>query len=209
MISVCGHPIFVVFFISGIGIHHPGQGSDPDSLESDHSSLPGQHSSCYSNDIASCNDASPPSHRQDLKQFQQAERKNLQARHMDNICRRMADVQTGRVVQMHHHQGHVEWLDAEEKKDPLGQEHNQALRDHYRGQMEQARNHAEVDQLDMVDLSLGERWYLASHRVQSDCWLVHNHLSRQCPPPPFSKHLPAHAHQNQKQTHMRIYHNTA
>ena len=159
------HTIFVVLvLLLGIGIDHPGQGSDP-------ASLPDLQSSCYSSDFSDdqvSQASSTPSLPglvdpiQEFKDFQATDRENRQERHMDNIRQRMADVQTSRVVAMHHHEGHEAWLDGEEQRDPMPQGHQEALRAHYHHHLQQARNHAAVDQLDMVHLTVGERFVLES-----------------------------------------------
>ena len=157
--------IFVVLvLLLGIGIDHPGQGSDP-------ASLPDLQSSSDSSDFSDgrvSQSSSIPSLLgyddtiQEFKDWQATERENRQEGHMDNIKQRMSDEQTARVVAMHHHEGHETWLDGEEKRDPMPPGHHTALRAHYHHHLQQARNHATMDQLDMVNLTVGERFVLES-----------------------------------------------
>ena len=106
-----------------------------------------------------------------LKDYQAELRGECQEKHMSIVRTRVDAEATARKIELQwqvaFNKDHVRWLDEQERKDPLPDDCYHALRRHYDHHVQVARNNAAVDVLDMLALTVGERFLLVSATVPS------------------------------------------
>ena len=100
----------------------------------------------------------------ELAEYSEDQRLELQERHMDTVAaaiekeHRIRTEAAAAVVA--EHQGHRDWLLEKEREWDDDEETATVLSDKYSRIINYAVNHAAVAKVDMVPLSVGERWYL-------------------------------------------------
>ena len=111
-----------------------------------------------------------------LRAFQTNLRMEHQERHMDELRSRINTKHTDRAIELQWQEAfnaqHVQWLEEADKKDPLGAEYHQALREQYDLPVRLARSDAGVDPMDLVSMTAGERWLLGTTPGPSACCRV-------------------------------------